>query len=564
MPDDTSIERRRAKKRGILLASGGLGLALSVLIALKLLGLATVRMEQWALAVAVTAVVQGVLWLIPHRGWDRFLPWDRHYLYTPMLAASLLMMLYISVAPGGRILLLMAWFTALMFMVGRVGFAGVVALSSVMGAGYLTVTSLLLARVDLIAPTRSTLLFEGTVAAVFMVINVYAGIVFERLRRERDERRALQEEQKRSKDRIERQLHRLAALRMIDIAITSSHELYHTLEIILAETRAQLRADAVAVLTLDSADGRHLIYAAGRGFHTPLIRRTRLLLGEGLPGRAAVEGRLVHSIGAATLAADTSRPNLVMEEEFESYYALPLIAKGKVRGVLEVFHRTPAEHDGDWMDFLHTIAGQTAIAIDSSRLFGDLQNTNEDLRQAYDLTIEGWSRALELRDRETQGHTARVAELTLRLAQTVGVTGADLEHLRRGALLHDIGKMGIPDSILLKSGPLTAEEWDIMRQHPTHAYELLNPIAFLRPALDIPYSHHEKWNGTGYPRGLHGEAIPVAARIFAAVDVWDALRSVRPYRPPWTAECARSYITSESGSQFDPQVVQAFLSLDLS
>jgi putative nucleotidyltransferase with HDIG domain len=559
--DSSALDHRRAKERGILLASGGLALALAVLITLRLLGLDTVDITQWLAAVVLTAAVQGLLWLIPHRGWDRYLPWDRHYLYVPMVGAALLLMLYIVIAPAGRILLLMAWFTALIFMAGRVGFAGVIALSSVMAAGYFAVTASLLAQGRLLSSAQSTLVFEGTVTAVFMLINVYAGIVFERLRHEREDRRALLEEQKRSRERIERQLHRLGSLRMIDIAITSSPELHHTLDIILSQMRSQLHVDAAAVLTLDE-QRRHLVFAAGQGFRTPLIRRTHLMLGEGLAGRAAAEGRLVSAAGIPALAGD-ARPDLMAEETFASYVALPLIAKGSLHGVLEVFHCAGMDPDTDWVDFFHTIAGQTAIAIDSARLFRDLQRSNEELRLAYDATIEGWSRAMELRDRETQGHTIRVAELTLTLARALGVADEDLVHIRRGALLHDIGKMAIPDNILLKSSTLDPAEWDIMRLHPTYAYDLLQPVAFLRPALDIPHSHHERWDGGGYPRRLRGHEIPLPARIFAAVDVWDALRSVRPYRAPWTAERARDHIRGEAGRQFDPHIVQAFLALEL-
>jgi putative nucleotidyltransferase with HDIG domain len=180
---------------------------------------------------------------------------------------------------------------------------------------------------------------------------------------------------------------------------------------------------------------------------------------------------------------------------------------------------------------------------------------------AYDATIEGWSRALDLRDRETEGHTIRVTDLTLRLARMMGVGEEELVHMRRGALLHDIGKMGIPDNILLKPGPLTDDEWIIMRRHPEYAYELLSLINYLRPALLIPYAHHEKWDGTGYPRGLREEAIPLAARLFAVVDVWDALRSVRPYRQPWSAEKVRGYLMEQSGKHFDPQVLSLFIKM---
>jgi len=201
--------------------------------------------------------------------------------------------------------------------------------------------------------------------------------------------------------------------------------------------------------------------------------------------------------------------------------------------------------------------GELARAFDE--MAETLERRRVELTLAYDTTLEGWSRALELRDIETKGHTQRVTELTIRLAHAMGMNDAKLVHVRRGALLHDIGKMGIPDSILLKPSPLTEEEWAIIRKHPVYAHEMLSPIAFLRPALDIPYCHHEKWDGTGYPRGLKGEEIPLAARIFAVVDVWDALRSDRLYRPAWPEEKALEYIREQAGKHFDPGIVEAFL-----
>jgi PAS domain S-box-containing protein/putative nucleotidyltransferase with HDIG domain len=181
------------------------------------------------------------------------------------------------------------------------------------------------------------------------------------------------------------------------------------------------------------------------------------------------------------------------------------------------------------------------------------------LLNAYDETIAGWARALELKDGETKNHCQRVTQMTLRIAQIMGIKGADLDHLRRGAMLHDIGKMGIPDEILLKPGKLTDEEWELMRAHPIYAYDMLSTIEFLRPALDIPYCHHEKWDGSGYPRGLKGEEIPLPARIFAVVDVFDALSSDRPYRKAWEIEAILSYISESSGAHFDPQVVAVFM-----
>ena len=180
--------------------------------------------------------------------------------------------------------------------------------------------------------------------------------------------------------------------------------------------------------------------------------------------------------------------------------------------MLEIFSRTVVNRDEEWQQFLDAVAGQTAIAIDSSSLFQDLQRSNLELALAYDATIEGWSHALDLRDKETEGHTLRVTEMTLKLAQAMDFSEEELVHVRRGCLLHDIGKMGVPDRILLKPDKLTEDEWVSMRRHPEFAYQMLMPITYLRSALDIPYCHHEKWDGTGYPRGLKGEQIPLAAR----------------------------------------------------
>jgi putative nucleotidyltransferase with HDIG domain len=213
----------------------------------------------------------------------------------------------------------------------------------------------------------------------------------------------------------------------------------------------------------------------------------------------------------------------------------------------------------EWIDFLKALAAQAAIAIDNFTLFDGLQRSNRELAQAYDATIEGWSRALELRDNETEGHARRVADLTVRLARVFGLGEEELVQIRWGALLHDIGKMGIPDAILLKNDELNEEEWAVMMKHPMFAYEMLAPVRYLRAALDIPYAHHEKWDGTGYPLGLKGEQIPLTARIFAVVDVWDALRSDRNYRTSWPVEKVLDHIRSLAGTHLDPHVVKVCL-----
>ena len=202
-----------------------------------------------------------------------------------------------------------------------------------------------------------------------------------------------------------------------------------------------------------------------------------------------------------------------------------------------------------------------ANALHRADLFNDLERTNEELIQSYDATIEGWARVLEQRDLETEGHSKRVAELSMRLATKVGINDEELIHVRRGALLHDIGKIGIPDIILHKTGALTEKEWEEMHGHPKYAHDWLSTIEFLQPALNIPYTHHEKWDGTGYPRGLKGKDIPHEVRVFSIVDVWDALRSDRPYRKAWSNKKALEYIQDQSGKHFDPKVVKAFLDI---
>jgi PAS domain S-box-containing protein/putative nucleotidyltransferase with HDIG domain len=366
---------------------------------------------------------------------------------------------------------------------------------------------------------------------------------------------------KQSEARIQLQLRRLSALRSIDAAISSSLDLRSTLHLFLDHTISQLEVDAAAVLLLNPST-QTLEFAASRGFRTDALRHSHIPLGECFAGRAAIERKPIHVGDLKASPESFARSPLLLSEEFRAYFAVPLIARGQVKGVLEVFHRAYLSPDREWQEFLETLAGQGAIAVENMALFEGLQKSNLELSLAYDTTLEGWSKALELRDQETQGHTRRVAEMTLRLSRSLGVAEADLAHVRRGALLHDIGKMGIPDGILLKPGPLTDPEWEIMKRHVTYAHELLSPIEFLKPALDIPYGHHERWDGGGYPRGLKGEEIPLPARIFAVVDAWDALTSDRPYRKAWGRERVRAYLREEAGVRFDPRIVDVFLTME--
>jgi PAS domain S-box-containing protein len=361
-------------------------------------------------------------------------------------------------------------------------------------------------------------------------------------------------------EEAQRRLSRITSLREIDTAISGSIDLPTTLEVLISQLILTLEVDAACVLhykpVLQTLD-----FVSGRGFQTEALRSTSLKLGSGHAGKAALERRKIIILDLKAQDSTLFKAGQFAQEGFVSYIGIPLIAKGDVVGVLEVFHRSRLDPDPEWFYFLESLAGQAAIAIDRLNLYNDLERSNVELIQAYDATIEGWARAVELRDGDTEGHSRRVVQLTLDLARKMGISGKKLADIRRGALLHDIGKMAVPDRILLKPGKLTEEEWIVMKEHPVFAYEMLSSIEYLRPALDIPYSHHERWDGSGYPRGMAGEAIPLAARIFAVVDVWDALQSDRPYRPAWSRQKALAYLEESAGTQFDPAVVKAFIKL---
>ncbi|MBN1303461.1 MAG: GAF domain-containing protein, partial [Anaerolineales bacterium] len=361
-------------------------------------------------------------------------------------------------------------------------------------------------------------------------------------------------------DQALERLTRIQALRNIDLAITASIDPRVTLDILLGEIVSQLKIDAADVL-LFSQRTLMLEFTAGYGIKSE--NRKPLRFGDGIAGRIASERRTLQIPDLSQARSMLAPQELQTSREFTTYCGTPMVVKGQIIGVLETFHRQILNITPEWIEFLEAVAIQAAIAIDNSKLFEDLQRANIELSMAYDATIEGWSRALDLREHESERHSDRVTQMTLNLAQAMYIEPAELVHFRRGALLHDIGKMGIPDHILLKPDKLTEEEWDIMRQHPVLARDLLSSISYLKPALTIPYCHHEKWDGTGYPRGLKKDQIPLAARIFTVADVYDALTSDRPYRSAWSKEKSIDYIRTQSGKHFDPEVVELFLKLNL-
>ncbi len=363
------------------------------------------------------------------------------------------------------------------------------------------------------------------------------------------------------------QQNQLAELMRIGRAINSSLGLKRVLEEVMDSLIKLMRAER-GFLMLRESDGELLVQVA-RG-----IARSDLDKDDFAFSKTVVQNAVeLRQPVLTTNAQDDPRfagQASVMGFHFRSILCAPLKIKDDLIGVIYVDNRALTEvFQEEDKELISAFADQAAVAIDNARLIESLRRTNEelatanaDLENAYQATLEGWVRALDLRDKETEGHTQRVTILTERLARSLGVNGEELMHLTRGALLHDIGKMAIPDGVLLKPGELTEDERELIRKHPQYAFDMLYPIEFLRRALDIPYCHHEKWDGTGYPRKLKGEEIPFAARIFPVIDVWDALVSDRPYRKGLPHAEVRERIKADAGRHFDPRVVEAFLEME--
>lgn len=364
----------------------------------------------------------------------------------------------------------------------------------------------------------------------------------------------------RNTKKVQNQLARISSLHDIDMAINSSSDLQNTLDAVLMHAISQLKLDAADIF-LCGESPLDFKFAAAKGYRYPEEEHDSTVSENDPLLEVAREKRIITVPRLDKLKSSTSFTRFIKMEGFVSYIGAPLIVAGSVIGVLEIFSRSNFEPDLEWLSFFETLAGQASIAINKYAILDGLRESNEELMRAYDATIAGWSRALDMRDHETEGHTQRVTEMTIQLARIMGMEEEEINQIKHGALLHDIGKLGVPDSILLKPAPLSDKEWAIMRKHPQSAYDLLQPIKYLAGALDIPYCHHEKWDGTGYPRGLKGEEIPLAARIFAVIDVYDALSSDRPYRKAWPNSMIISYIQEQSGVYFDPEIVERFLDM---
>lgn len=359
---------------------------------------------------------------------------------------------------------------------------------------------------------------------------------------------------------VENQTRKIQAEYSINRILQSSLNFRETFKAISDVLSELVEADACIVLKYNPAS-RQFDLLATQGLDARALAKIHLYIENGLT-RQVVGKRRSIQVENMTLSEDNENHiNLFSQEGFQAHITIPLINQRDLLGVLEVFWRETQYADTWKLEALQMIGEAITFAMEHTTVMEDLKRRNDELTTTYTATIEGLSRALELRDLETEGHTRRVSALTVRLAGHMQIPPDQCASIQQGALLHDMGKLGIPDAILLKPGSLTPQEWKVMQQHPLYAYNILAPIISLRQALDIPLYHHERWDGSGYPYGLKGEQIPLSARLFAVVDVYDALTSDRPYRSAWPRSQAVEYLREQAGQQFDPQVVAHFLEL---
>lgn len=356
-------------------------------------------------------------------------------------------------------------------------------------------------------------------------------------------------------------VHRIESLLEIEKAMSTTLDFNEVLDIIMDELHKVIPYDAIGLQLLQQD---HLEAIACRGFiSNEDVVGLRIPFTDNLPFFNVIQDKTPQVV--TDIARDFPEINSSMKKllpkKIRSWLGVPMLNQGEIMGLITLDRFKVQPFTEEEIQMAMAVASHAAMAIDKARLLEGLQETRKDLEIAYDATIEGWSVAMDLRDRETEGHTRRVTEVSLALARQYGFSEEEITHLRRGSLLHDIGKIGVPDSILNKPGPLNDEEWLIMRRHPELAYDMLSKTEYLLPSLEIPYCHHEKWDGSGYPQGLRGEEIPIAARIFAVADVWDALRSDRPYRKAWDDQKALDYIIQNAGSHFDPNIVNLFVGM---
>ncbi len=353
---------------------------------------------------------------------------------------------------------------------------------------------------------------------------------------------------------------KLSSLQRVQQILLENLSLPTTLDMMVDQVVTELGVDAVNIMYLHPGL-KSLRSISQKGFRQKIFRDSGQDIGDGLAGRAAQTEKIVHVRDLANCTENVNRSLEFSTEKFVTYFGVPLLVKDRLVGVLEIFNREIIDPEAYWVDLLKLIAGLIAVAIDLQNLTNDLERSRKKISAAFDGVIMGWATALELRGIEAEGHASRTQDLASRLAAKIGISGTGLEDIRQGALLHDIGKMGIPDEVLLKGSVLNAEEKKLVGRHPIDAFELLKSVDVLKGALDIPLYHHERWDGEGYPYGIEGENIPLSARIFAMVDVWDAMQTDRPYRKAFSRTEALGHLKEQAGKHFDPVVLKAFIEM---
>jgi len=354
----------------------------------------------------------------------------------------------------------------------------------------------------------------------------------------------------------------LSTLLNVSSALASTLELPEVLQLAIESTAEVVGVNTGAIYTLEN-DSLYL------GATTPPLpdefpEELRIAQLNDHPHikKTIITKKHIYLADARNAALSPAEKTVVASRKLISILYFPLVLKEKSIGAFIVGTTDKVRYFSEKeIDLCNILAYQVSLAVSNAQLYAKVQSAVDELTRSYDATLEGWSRILDMRDHDTDEHTHRVVNLTVALASKMGIPKSELGDVRRGALLHDIGKMGIPDAILQKPGKLTDDEWAVMKTHPRLACEFLSHISYLEPALDIPLCHHEKWDGTGYPQKLRGEDIPLSARIFSVVDVYDALVSDRPYRKAWKKEDALAYIQEQSGKHFFPEAVDAFVDL---
>ncbi|MGD8406727.1 MAG: HD domain-containing phosphohydrolase [Anaerolineales bacterium] len=354
----------------------------------------------------------------------------------------------------------------------------------------------------------------------------------------------------------------LSILLKVSSALTSTLELAEVLRITIESVTTLLSIDTGAIYTLENGDLYLGATVPAMPAEFPKELRLAHLKDHPHINESVTTKKPVYLPDARKVTLTPAEQVAVKERKLISLLYYPLLIRDDVIGVFIVgTSKGVRSFKENELDLCAALSSQSALAISNAKLYKQAQQAIADITKAYDATLEGWSRVLDMRDHVTDQHTHRVADLTVDLAKKMDIPVTELGNIRRGALLHDIGKMGIPDAILQKPDVLTDAEWKTMKKHPEMAYQFLSHISYLQPALEIPLCHHEKWDGTGYPRKLKGEEIPLAARIFTVVDVYDALTSERPYRKAWKKEDALAYIREQAGKHFFPEAVDAFLEM---